>query len=93
MPTQPTIKLNDGHEMPRLGFGVWLISDADTPRAVKTAIDAGYRLIDTAAAYDNEAGTGKAVREASVPPEDLFVTTKLWNDNHGFDNAAPSIRA
>ncbi len=87
MPIQPTIKLNDGHEMPRLGFGVWLISDADTPRAVKTAIDAGYRLIDTAAAYDNEAGTGKAVREASVPPEDLFVTTKLWNDNHGFDNA------
>jgi 2,5-diketo-D-gluconate reductase A len=94
MPTpQPSIKLNDGHEMPRLGFGVWQIANAATAEAVKAAINAGYRLIDTAAAYANEAGTGEAVRDAAVPREELYVTTKLWNDSHGHDEALRAFDA
>jgi diketogulonate reductase-like aldo/keto reductase len=94
MPTpQPSIKLNDGHEMPRLGFGVWQIANAATVEAVKAAIGAGYRLIDTAAAYGNEAGTGEAVRDAGVPREELYVTTKLWNDSHGHDEALRAFDA
>ena len=94
MPTlQPSIKLNDGHEMPRIGFGVWQIVNAATADAVKAAIGAGYRLIDTAATYANEAGTGEAVREAAVPREELFVTTKLWNDSHGYDEALRAFDA
>jgi 2,5-diketo-D-gluconate reductase A len=94
MPTpQPSIKLNDGHEMPRLGFGVWQIANAATTDAVKAAIGAGYRLIDTAAAYANEAGTGEAVRDAGVPREELYVTTKLWNDSHGHDEALRAFDA
>lgn len=94
MPTpQLSIKLNDGHEMPRLGFGVWQIANPATAEAVKAAIGAGYRLIDTAAAYANEAGTGEAVRDAGVPREELYVTTKLWNDSHGHDEALRAFDA
>jgi len=94
MPTpQLSIKLNDGHEMPRLGFGVWQIANAATVEAVKAAIGAGYRLIDTAAAYGNEAGTGEAVRDTGVPREELYVTTKLWNDSHGHDEALRAFDA
>ena len=94
MPTpQLSIKLNDGHEMPRLGFGVWQIANAATVEAVKAAIGAGYRLIDTAAAYGNEAGTGEAVRDAGVPREELYVTTKLWNDSHGHGEALRAFDA
>lgn len=79
------ITLNDGHDMPRRGFGVWQIANGETAQAVKEAIAAGYRLIDTAAVYANEEGVGKAIRQASVPREALFITTKLWNDSQGFD--------
>ncbi|MEU4727384.1 aldo/keto reductase [Streptomyces sp. NPDC023588] len=75
----PTIKLNNGTLMPQLGYGVWQIPDAEAERAVGTALEAGYRSIDTAAVYGNEAGTGKAVAASGLPREDLFVTTKLWN--------------
>ena len=84
-PDKPTITLNDGHDMPRRGFGVWQIANNETAQAVKEAIGAGYRLIDTAAVYGNEAGVGKAIGQASVPREALFITTKLWNDSQGFD--------
>ncbi|MET7487907.1 aldo/keto reductase [Streptomyces sp. NPDC005538] len=82
----PPIILNNGVEMPQLGFGVWQVPDDEAERAVATAIEAGYRSIDTAAAYGNEEGTGKAIAASGVPREDLFVTTKLWNSDHGYDS-------
>ncbi|MET8703916.1 aldo/keto reductase [Kitasatospora sp. NPDC004723] len=79
----PSITLNDGTRIPQLGFGVWQVPDAEATAAVRTAIEAGYRSIDTAAIYENEAGTGKAIAEAlaggAVAREDLYITTKLWN--------------
>lgn len=75
----PTIELNNGTLMPQLGFGVWQVPDAEAEHAVGTALEAGYRSIDTAAVYRNEAGTGKALAASGVPREELFVTTKLWN--------------
>jgi diketogulonate reductase-like aldo/keto reductase len=91
--TQPKIKLNDGHEMPSFGFGVWQIGNDETARAVGAAIEIGYRLIDTASMYGNEEGVGEAVRNASVPRQELFIATKLWNDSHGFDRAIRSFEA
>ncbi|MFD3550115.1 aldo/keto reductase [Streptomyces sp. NPDC058655] len=75
----PTIKLNNGTLMPQLGYGVWQVPDAEAEQAVSTALEAGYRSIDTASVYGNEAGTGKAVTGSGVARGDLFVTTKLWN--------------
>ncbi|WP_327267682.1 aldo/keto reductase [Streptomyces sp. NBC_01218] len=81
----PTLSLNNGVDMPQLGFGVWQVPDDEAERAVATAIEAGYRSIDTAAIYGNESGTGKAIATAGVAREELFVTTKLWNDDQGHD--------
>ncbi|WP_327265292.1 MULTISPECIES: aldo/keto reductase [unclassified Streptomyces] len=75
----PAIRLNNGTLMPQLGFGVWQVPDAEAEHAVGTALEAGYRSIDTAAIYGNEAGTGKAVAASGLAREELFVTTKLWN--------------
>lgn len=82
----PPITLNNGVEMPQLGFGVWQVPDAEAETAVATALEAGYRSIDTAAIYGNEEGTGKAVARSGVPREDIFVTTKVWNSDHGYDS-------
>ncbi|MCM2386903.1 aldo/keto reductase [Streptomyces sp. CWNU-1] len=71
--------------MPQLGFGVWQVPDDEAERAVTTALEAGYRSIDTAAVYENEAGTGRAVAASGLPREDLFITTKLWNSDQGYD--------
>ncbi|QHV89227.1 oxidoreductase [Streptomyces violascens] len=73
--------------MPQLGFGVWQVPDDEAFTAVGAALDAGYRSIDTAAAYGNEEGTGKAIARSGIPREELFVTTKLWNSDHGYDAA------
>lgn len=73
----------DGVQIPQLGFGVWQVSADDAEHAVTTALRAGYRHVDTAAAYENEEGVGRAVRAAGVPREKVFVTTKLWNGDHG----------
>ncbi|GAB2793566.1 aldo/keto reductase [Streptomyces chlorus] len=81
----PPITLNNGVVMPQLGFGVWQVPDAEAETAVAAALEAGYRSIDTAAVYGNEEGTGRAVAASGVPREDLFVTTKLWNDDQGYD--------
>ncbi|MEU7165304.1 aldo/keto reductase [Streptomyces morookaense] len=75
----PSITLNNGVEMPQLGFGVWQVPDAEATAAVSHALEAGYRSIDTAAVYENEAGTGKALTSSDIPRDELFVTTKLWN--------------
>lgn len=87
MSNVPTITLNNGVAMPQLGFGVWQVPDTEAETAVRTALDAGYRSIDTAAIYGNEEGTGKALTGSGVPREELFVTTKLWNSDHGYDAA------
>ena len=81
----PPIILNNGVEMPQLGFGVWQVPDDEAETAVATALEAGYRSIDTAAIYGNEEGVGKAVAASGIPRQDLFVTTKLWNSDHGYD--------
>ncbi|MDX6363500.1 MAG: 2,5-diketo-D-gluconate reductase [Streptomyces sp.] len=82
----PPIILNNGVEMPQLGFGVWQVPDDEAEQAVATALEAGYRSIDTAAIYGNEEGTGKAIASSGVPRADLFVTTKLWNGDQGYDS-------
>lgn len=82
----PPIILNNGIEMPQLGFGVWQIPDDEAEQAVTTALEAGYRSVDTAAAYGNEKGTGKALGASGIAREDLFVTTKLWNNDQGYDS-------
>ena len=80
------VTLNNGIKMPKLGYGVYQTAPNDTERAVSDALEIGYRLIDTAAAYDNEQGVGAAIRQRGIPREDLFVTTKLWVQDHGYDN-------
>ncbi|MFE2874611.1 aldo/keto reductase [Streptomyces roseus] len=76
----PAIRLNNGTLMPQLGYGVFQVPDSEAAQAVGSALEAGYRSIDTAAAYGNEKGTGRAIAASGVPREELFVTTKLWND-------------
>ncbi|EER61779.1 Morphine 6-dehydrogenase [Acidovorax delafieldii 2AN] len=83
----PTIKLNNGVEMPTLGLGVFQSSAEDTVKAVTTAIADGYRLIDTASAYKNERQVGEGIRNSGIPREQLFVTTKLWLTDYGYDAA------
>ena len=86
--TTPEIALNSGTTIPQLGLGVWQATNDETEHAVRFAIDeAGYRHIDTAAAYGNEEGVGRALAGTSVPREDIFVTTKLWNSDQGYDAA------
>jgi 2,5-diketo-D-gluconate reductase A len=75
----PSLTLNNGVDMPQLGFGVWQVPDDEAARAVGTALEAGYRSIDTAAVYGNEEGTGKAIGASGIARDELFVTTKLWN--------------
>ncbi|MDH6579716.1 aldo/keto reductase [Kitasatospora sp. MAP5-34] len=79
MSTIPSITLNNGTTIPQLGYGVWQVPDDEAASAVRTAIEAGYRSIDTAAIYENEVGTGRAIAAAGVPREELYITTKLWN--------------
>lgn len=81
-----TLKLNNGVIMPQLGFGVWQVPDTEATPAVAEALEAGYRSIDTAAAYGNEGGVGEAIAQSDVDRDDVFVTTKLWNTDHGYDS-------
>ncbi|MGV9312393.1 aldo/keto reductase [Streptomyces sp. NPDC003691] len=89
----PSLTLNNGVTMPQLGFGVWQVSDDEAVRAVSTALEAGYRSIDTAAVYENETGTGRAVRESGIPRPELFLTTKLWNSDQGYDRTLRAFDA
>src|ERR1700730_3691762 len=82
MSTQPTIRLNDGNVIPQLGFGVWQVPNEEAARVVRSPIWTGYRSIDTAAIYGNEIGVGKATAASPVQRTELFITTKLWNDQH-----------
>ncbi|AUG80740.1 oxidoreductase [Kitasatospora sp. MMS16-BH015] len=85
MTTVPTVQLNNGVRIPQLGFGVFQVPDEETTTAVKTALATGYRSIDTAAIYGNEAGVGRALAESGVAREELFLTTKVWNADQGYE--------
>lgn len=89
----PNITLNNGLQMPQLGFGVFQVPDAETTAAVATAIETGYRSIDTAAIYGNEAGVGRAIAESGVARDELFITSKLWIDALGYDEAMRGYEA
>ncbi|MFF9853859.1 aldo/keto reductase [Streptomyces litmocidini] len=82
----PAVTLNNGVEIPQLGFGVFQVPDDETTAAVTAALEAGYRSIDTAAIYGNETGVGRALAASGLPREELFVTTKLWNADQGYDS-------
>jgi 2,5-diketo-D-gluconate reductase A len=86
----PAVTLNNGVTMPQIGFGVFRVPEAETLQAVLSAIEAGYRAIDTAALYGNETAVGRAIARCGVPREQLFLTTKLWNDDQGYQ---PAFRA
>ena len=91
--TIPDLTLNNGVSMPQLGFGVFQVPAEETAETVAEALRAGYRGIDTAKAYGNEEGVAKAIRESGIAREDLFVTTKLWNDDHGYDQTLRAFDA
>lgn len=91
MTTVPALSFHDGATVPQLGYGVWQVEDDVAADVVVQAIEAGYRHIDTAAGYENEGGVGRAVKDAGVPREDLFITTKLANGDQGFDSAKQAL--
>lgn len=90
--TIPTVQLNDGYDIPQLGYGVFKVPPADTERAVSEAFEVGYRHIDTAAIYGNEEGVGAAIAASGIPRSELFITTKLWNDRHDGQEPHAAIR-
>jgi 2,5-diketo-D-gluconate reductase A len=87
MPPIPHLGLRDGKEIPQVGFGVFLVPDDETKAAVASALEIGYRHIDTAALYENERGVGEAIAESGLAREDVFVTSKCWNSDQGYDEA------
>jgi 2,5-diketo-D-gluconate reductase A len=91
--TVPSIGLNDDNTMPVLGLGVGELSDAETEHAVSSALEIGYRLIDTATAYGNEAAVGKAIAASGIPRAEIFVTTKLATPNQGFGQSQDALKA
>lgn len=87
-----SVKLNNGLEMPMVGFGVFQVSDEETEKAVLAALKVGYRLLDTAAVYGNEAGVGRAIKASGIRREEIFVTTKLWiQRENGYENTKKAL--
>lgn len=93
MTVSPSLTFNDGNEIPQLGYGVWQVENETAEKVVGLALDAGYRHIDTAKIYGNEEGTGTAIANSGVPREDVFLTTKVWNDEQGFEAAKAAAEA
>src|SRR6195952_357236 len=91
MSNVPGIKLSSGATIPQLGFGVFQIDPQDTAKTVQTALDIGYRHIDTAQMYGNEAEVGEAIANSGIPRDELFVTTKCNNSNHGYDDSQRAL--
>jgi len=91
MSDMPHKEFHDGHAIPAFGLGIWEVSKEDCTRTVKDAIDMGYRLIDGAAAYKNEEEFGEGIRQSSVDRDDLFLTSKVWNDGMGYDEVRQSV--
>ncbi|WP_304108094.1 aldo/keto reductase [Mycolicibacterium bacteremicum] len=92
-PSHPTLLLNDGISIPTVGLGVWQTPPEDTRRAVESALRTGYRHIDTAAAYQNETEVGQGLKSSGVPREDIYLVTKLWNSEQGYDKALKAFDA
>ncbi|MDR0901385.1 MAG: aldo/keto reductase [Opitutaceae bacterium] len=90
-PTTPLVTLNDKRRMPQLGIGMWQVPGEKVAPVLNAAIEAGYRSIDTASAYENETAIGEALRALSIPREQLFITTKLWNSDHGAARAPKAL--
>ena len=91
MTTVPTLSFHDGHTIPQLGFGVFRVDPDEAERIVSDALEVGYRHIDTAAIYGNEAGVGRAIARSGIPRDELFITTKLWNSDQGTQSAFDAI--
>ena len=92
MTASPLIELNDGYRIPQVGLGVWQTPNDVAVEAVRTALEAGYRHVDTAAIYGNEEGVGEGLRAAGLPRNEVFVTTKVWNEEQGYDQALRATR-
>ncbi|GAA1485169.1 aldo/keto reductase [Brachybacterium fresconis] len=92
-PTVPVLALHDGRSIPQLGYGVFKVENEVAADVTAQALQAGYRHLDTAKVYGNEEGVGRAIRDSGVPREELFVTTKLWNDAQRFDDAIAACEA
>lgn len=86
MTSSPELTFNDGNTIPQLGYGVWQVEDDVAEKVVVQAFEAGYRHIDTAKIYGNEAGVGRAIARSGLKPEEIFITTKLWNADQGYDS-------
>ncbi|MUK89815.1 aldo/keto reductase [Ornithinibacillus sp. L9] len=87
------VTLNNGLKMPQLGFGVWQVPDEEATPAVAKALEVGYRSIDTAKVYQNENGVGRALAASDIPREELFITTKVWNSDQGYENTLKAFDA
>jgi 2,5-diketo-D-gluconate reductase A len=87
----PTVPLNDGHSIPQLGLGTWPMSDADAPEAVSTALEMGYRQVDTAAKYENEVGVGRGLAASGMARDELYVVTKLRGSEQGYESAKTAL--
>ncbi|OOP62804.1 oxidoreductase [Arthrobacter sp. SRS-W-1-2016] len=86
MTSSPNLTFNDGNSIPQLGYGVWQVEDDVAEKVVRQAFDAGYRHIDTAKIYGNEAGVGRAIASSGLKPEEIFITTKLWNADQSYES-------
>lgn len=86
MTSSPELTFNDGNTIPQLGYGVWQVEDDVAEKVVVQAFEAGYRHIDTAKIYGNEAGVGRAIARSGLKPEEIFITTKLWNADQGYES-------
>lgn len=93
MATSPLTKFNDGNEIPQLGYGVWQVEDEVAEKVVQLALEAGFRHLDTAKVYENEAGTGRGLAASDVSENDVWVTTKVWNDDQGYDETLAAFDA
>jgi 2,5-diketo-D-gluconate reductase A len=93
MTDDPRITLNDNHAIPQIGLGVFLTPNDVVQSVVQTALQSGYRHIDTAAAYQNEEGVGEGIRASGIARDEIFVTTKVWNDDQGYDRTLRALEA
>lgn len=93
MTSSPVLTFNDGNTIPQLGYGVWQVEDDVAEKVVVQAFEAGFRHIDTAKIYGNEAGVGRAIQRSGLKPEDIFITTKLWNADQGYESTLAAFEA
>ncbi|MDM7932287.1 aldo/keto reductase [Tabrizicola sp.] len=91
--TPTRLRLNDGHMIPQLGLGIWQVPAEITATTVATALGLGYRLVDGAAIYGNEVGQGEGIRQSGLPRDEVFITTKVWNDDQGHDATLRAVEA